>query len=267
VKTSLTQAFVQSLEAANVDVYDMQRPGLVLRTRSSGKHSYRVLLKHGQWYTLGSSTVLTPAAARDEERRRGRMSANEWRRERGYELMPEFGTYTDHLSPIVLLAIDTGLRRGELLPLNWDDVDLERAILTVRGEGAKSGRTRHVPLNAEAVWVLREWQGPTRSGLSFPGEDGQQMTHLKSTWTRVAKVAKLRAFRFHDLRHTFASKLVQRGVDLNTVRELLGHSDFSLTLRYAHLAAENKAAAVATLMDAHTEPVAPAQPIARASSA
>jgi integrase len=203
--------------------------------------------------------------ARDEERRRGRISANEWRRERGYELMPEFGTYTDHLSPIVLLAINTGLRRGELLQLNWDDVDLERAILTVRGEGAKSGKTRHVPLNAEAVRVLREWQGPTRSGLIFPGEDGEQMTHLKSAWMRVAKMAKLRAFRFHD-RHTFASKLVQRGVDLNTVRELLGHSDFSLTLRYAHLAAENKAAAVAKLMEARSETAAPAETIARAST-
>jgi integrase len=418
VKTNLTQAFVQSLAAANVDVYDTQQPGLVLRTRSSGTHSYRVLLKHGQWYTLGSSTVLTPAAARelarqvlgdlahgidprekkrkaaaatfdtflekhyepwalihlrsassflhrlkqnfsplfggkplneitpwaierwrsarlrgenavkpgtvnrdltalkaclskavqwrfvsvhplqgvkrskedttavvrflhadeeaslraaliarDEERRRGRISANDWRRERGYELLPEFGTYTDHLTPIVLLAINTGLRRGELLQLTWEDVDLDRAILTVRGEGAKSGKTRHVPLNAEAVRVLREWQGPTRSGLIFPGENGEQMTHLKSAWTRVAKLAKLRAFRFHDLRHTFASKLVQRGVDLNTVRELLGHSDFSLTLRYAHLAAENKAAAVAKLMEARGEPAAPAQPVARASSA
>jgi integrase len=84
--------------------------------------------------------------------------------------MPEFGTYTDHLSPIVLLAINTGLRRGELLQLNWDDVDLERAILTVRGEGAKSGKTRHVPLNAEAVRVLREWQGPTRSGVGLVQE-------------------------------------------------------------------------------------------------
>jgi site-specific recombinase XerD len=98
------------------------------------------------------------------------------------------------------------------------------------------------------------------------------MTHLKSAWTRVAKSAKLRAFRFHDLRHTFASKLVQRGVDLNTVRELLGHSDFSLTLRYAHLAAENKAAAVAKLVEvpqaaAPSASTAVVQPIARANTA
>ena len=183
--------------------------------------------------------------ARDEERRRGRISANEWRRERGYELLPESGTYTDHLTPIVFLAINTGLRRGELLQLIWEDVDLDRAILTVRREVAKSGKTHHVPLNGEAVKALRERQGHERTRLVFPGENSEQMTHLKSAWTRVAKPAKLRAFRFHDLRHTFASKLVQRGVDLNAVRELLGHSDFSLTLRYAHLAAENKAAAVA----------------------
>jgi hypothetical protein len=55
VKANLTQAFVHSLDAANVDVYDTQQPGLVLRTRASGRHSYRVLLGHGQWYTLGST--------------------------------------------------------------------------------------------------------------------------------------------------------------------------------------------------------------------
>lgn len=183
--------------------------------------------------------------ARDAERRAAREHANAWRAERGYALRPAFDTYTDHLTPIVLLALNTGLRRGELFQLSWRDVDLAGKVLTVRGEGAKSGRTRHVPLNTEAVAVLEAW-GPKRD-LVFPGDDGTPMTTLKTAWLRIAKAAKLKDFRFHDLRHTFASKLVQRGVDLNTVRELLGHSDFSLTLRYAHLAAENKAAAVAKL--------------------
>ena len=189
-------------------------------------------------------------AARDDDRRAARARANEWRRERGYELMPEFGSYTDYLTPLVLVAMNTGLRRGELLKLTWGDLDLQRGILTVRGEGAKSGQTRHVPLNSEAQRVLGAWKpaGCEGYGLVFPGDDGRPMANLKTAWVRVAAAATLHAFRFHDLRHTFASKLVQRGVDLNTVRELLGHSDFSLTLRYAHLAAENKVAAVAKLV-------------------
>jgi integrase len=186
--------------------------------------------------------------ARDERRRAERDHANAWRRERQYQEFPTFGTYTDHLTPIVLLAMNTGLRRGELLGLRWADIDLARATLTVRGEGAKSGRTRHIPLNREAVDVLKTW-GVKTGGLVFPGGEGKPMESLKTAWLAVVgkKAANLTKFRFHDLRHHFASRLVQAGVDLNTVRELLGHSDFSLTLRYAHLAAENKAAAVAKI--------------------
>jgi integrase len=182
---------------------------------------------------------------RDDKRRAARAASNQWRIERGYKPLPNHGTYTDHLTPIVLLALNTGLRRGELLNLAWKDVDIVRRVLTVRGDTAKSGRTRHVPLNDEAREVLDAWG--IGSDLVFPGPEGRPMTTLKTAWLKVARSAKLKNFRFHDLRHTFASKLVQRGVDLNTVRELLGHSDFSLTLRYAHLAAENKAAAVAKL--------------------
>ena len=80
----------------------------------------------------------------------------------GYEPWPEYGTYTDHLTPLVLLAINTGLRRGELFALRWSDVDLGRAVLTVRGKDAKSGQTRHVPLNTEAVAVLRRWRPERR---------------------------------------------------------------------------------------------------------
>lgn len=187
---------------------------------------------------------------REETARRERESANQWRATRGYPLMPDLRAvpFVDHLRPLVLLAINTGMRRGELFNLTWKDVDLPRAMLVVRGEGAKSGKTRHIPLNAEAVTVLEGWrESSDGKNLVFPGTDGERMDNITSSWGKLVKDAKVRNFRFHDLRHSFASKLVMAGVDLNTVRELLGHADLKMTLRYAHLAPEHKAAAVARL--------------------
>jgi site-specific recombinase XerD len=74
------------------------------------------------------------------------------------------------------------------------------------------------------------------------------MTNINKSWASLLAAAKLENFRFHDCRHHFASRLVMAGVDLYTVKELLGHSDFAMTQRYAHLAPEHKAAAVAKLV-------------------
>lgn len=186
--------------------------------------------------------------ARDEGGRDGRRRFNAWRSARGYKTLPAITDYADHMTPITLLALNTGLRRGELLGLKWGDVDLVGLTLTIGAKSAKSGITRHVPLNTEAAKVLTAWRPDDAAGVVFPGPDGAPMFSLKTAWSTVAKAAKLKDFTFHDLRHTFASKLVQAGVDLNTVRELLGHSDIKMTLRYAHLAPEHRAAAVAKLV-------------------
>lgn len=155
--------------------------------------------------------------------------------------MPE-GAYADHLTPVVVLAMNTGLRKGELLALNWSDINLQARMLTVRPENAKSGKQRHVPLNIEAMTVLRTWASQVGDSGSVFG-----IASIKSSWGTLLTTAEVENFRFHDLRHHFASRLVMAGVDLNTVRELLGHADLTMTLRYAHLAPEHLAAAVEKL--------------------
>lgn len=195
--------------------------------------------------------LLAALDARDTRLRDARASANAWRLTRGYALLPAVGVYADHLSPLVRLALHTGLRRGELFALRWTDVDLGRARLTVRGTTAKSGQTRHVPLNTDAVGVLASW-GVRTDGLVFPSwndvGDEVPLTDVKTAWLAVVKAATVPNFRFHDLRHTFASKLVQASVDLAVVRELLGHSTILMTEKYAHLRPEQAQAAVELLV-------------------
>lgn len=189
--------------------------------------------------------------AREERRRTERDTANHWRSERGYVLLPSMRTlaFTDHLKPLVLLSINTGCRRGELFDLTWANVDLDRRILTVSGATAKSKRTRHIPLNREAMSVLRNWQtqSPVSEGLVFTNDAGLRFDRVNFSWRKLLKDAEISNFRWHDMRHHFASRLVMGGVDLNTVRELLGHSDYAMTLRYAHLAPEHKLKAVEVL--------------------
>ena len=183
-------------------------------------------------------------AARDAEGRAARQRANAWRTERGHDPLVNLrpSDYCDHVTPAVLLSLNTGLRRGELTALQWPDIDLDRAVLTVRAAAAKSGTMRRIPLNAEAVAVLRQWQRQTGTeGRLFPFYD------LKTAWNALLTKAKIQNFRWHDIRHSFASKLTMAGVDLNAVRELLGHTDLKMTLRYAHLAPSHLSDAVARL--------------------
>jgi len=181
---------------------------------------------------------------RDKRMRLERANANAWRTERSYQLFPEIPAdgFGDHLTPMVLLSMNTGMRRGELRKICWGDVNVQEAMLTIRGGYAKSGQTRYLPLNAEALDVLRRWRDQSAgTDAIFP------ILRVDKSWKAVLKTAKIERFRWHDLRHHFASRLVQHGVDLNTVRELLGHADIKMTIRYSHLAPGDKAAAVARL--------------------
>jgi integrase len=194
---------------------------------------------------------LTAVADRETKIRAGRSTANKWRSERWYPLFPDLSkvAYVDHVMPMVLVTMHTSIRWGELVQLDWDHANVDNAIVTVLGRTAKTGKTRHIPLNAVALDALKGWKEQTSGeGLVFPGADGKTRNNIKKAWANLLKISQISDFRWHDMRHHFASKLVMAGVDLNTVRELMGHSDLKMTLRYAHLAPEHKAAAVAKLL-------------------
>lgn len=187
---------------------------------------------------------------REERIRIERDSANKWRRDRHKPELLDLRTikFSDHLKPLTILSLNTGVRRGELFNLTWKDIDLTHKNLTIAGEGAKSDQTRHIPLNTEALQIINDWsQQTTNLGLVFPSKNGERLDNVKKSWDSVLKSAGISAFRWHDLRHTFASKLAMKGVPLNTIRDLLGHADLKMTLRYAHLAPDTKAAAVELL--------------------
>jgi integrase len=155
--------------------------------------------------------------------------------------------YADRMTPMITLSLKTGMRRGELFDLRWDDIDFTNRILTIPGVIAKSSKTRHIPLSPIAFETITNWkaQAPIPTGRVFPSDDGNRLDNVKNSWKSILEAAAIESFRWHDMRHDFASKLVMKGVPLNTVRELCGHADLNTTLRYAHLAPDHKADAIA----------------------
>ena len=187
---------------------------------------------------------------RDERIRQERLNANKWRTERGYMRYPDLEevAYADHLEPMITISLNTGLRRGELFSLHWPEVNFQKRVLSVASSSSKTGQVRHIPLNEASFDVLTDWKKQSvNKGLVFPGKNGGKFDNVNSSWKKLLSMANISDFRWHDMRHDFASQLVMNGIDLNTVRELLGHSDIKMTLRYAHLAPEHKLKAVETL--------------------
>lgn len=137
----------------------------------------------------------------------------------------------------IRLALVTGMRKGALLALQWDDCDFERGILTLRGESAKKGKTEYLPMTA-ATRAILEGVRRTESPYVFPGRNGSKRQDFRRMAWRVKKKAGLpEDFRpLHGLRHNFASRLASSGqVDMYTLQKLLTHESPQMTQRYAHL--------------------------------
>ena len=149
---------------------------------------------------------------------------------------------------IVLFALTTGMRRGEILGLRWPDVDLERRTAVL--QNTKNGDRRSVPIVPEVADLLRE-HGKVRkldNDLVFPSDDASEVWKLDKAWYQALTAAKVKDFRFHDLRHTAASYLAMSGASVPELAAVLGHRTLQMVKRYAHLSDQHTGAVVERMM-------------------
>lgn len=173
-------------------------------------------------------------ADRDHALAEERRSANRWRQVRHYQLLPDLTYYGDRLTPIVMTAYYTGMRRGEIFSLHWEDVDLDNRMIKIRAENTKTSQTRDIPINDALFEVLSNWQTQNGqfSGYIFPGKYGGRLDNITNSWEALRRKYGLWHIRFKDFRSDFGSRLANNGVDLSVTQRLLGHSSPVVTMRY-----------------------------------
>ncbi|MDA8272228.1 MAG: site-specific integrase [Deltaproteobacteria bacterium] len=143
-----------------------------------------------------------------------------------------------NLKPIVITALNTGMRKSEILKLTWDRVDLKNHIILL--DKTKNGERREIPVNDTLYNILSGLTRHLKTDFVFYNPQTLKPYYdTKKSFTSALRKSHILDFRFHDLRHTFASWLIMAGIDLTTVKELLGHKDVKMTLRYSHLAASH----------------------------
>lgn len=150
-----------------------------------------------------------------------------------------------HIRPVVVTALNTGMRRGEIFNLKWKHVDLDNRKLTVAN--SKNNESRVIPINQTLHQELSVLFDNNKGEYVFLGRDSQPTKDIRTGFSAALKKAGIEDFRFHDIRHTFGSHLVMEGVNLRTVQQLMGHKDIQMTMRYSHLSHEHVQEAVEKL--------------------
>jgi integrase len=149
------------------------------------------------------------------------------------------------IKPIVIVALHTGMRRNEILKLKKEDIDFKQRLIFIKN--SKNGKPREIPMAEQVYDALKSSSSQSKSQYVFSEHQSRHIVDIRGGFGNALRQAGIENFRFHDLRHTFASHLVMSGIDLLTVKELLGHQSINMTLRYAHLSPDHKRKAVESL--------------------
>lgn len=208
------------------------KPATVNRELACLKHMFT---KAVEWDKIEDNPIKKVKLLREDNER--------FRWLRKYEVQKLCDNCAEHLKPIVLMALHTGMRRGEILKLKWEDVDLDQGIVLVKH--TKNNEIREIPLNNLLTNILKQIK--IRSPYVFSRQDGKPYGTIRRSFESALKKAGIKNCCFHDLRHTFSSHLVMSGVDIMTVRELLGHKSLRMTMRYSHLSQSHKRSAIELL--------------------
>ncbi len=226
--------------------------GAVNRELEKLRHMLNVAQREG-WILRSPMQGGDPLISKADERQRERIIT----REEETKLLAACAGRCAHLRPIIICALDTGMRRGELLKLRWRDVDFDHRVITIQAFNTKTMRERQVSLTARLKLELERLyeMSPKRpDGLVFGISD-----NVKNSFTSVRHAAGLDDVRFHDLRHTAATRLVGAHIPLSEVGRVLGHTHAQTTFCYVNANLETTRRAAAALDAFHETETAPAQ--------
>ena len=166
------------------------------------------------------------------------------------ELEKEGKSNYRYLKNIITCALQTGMRRAEIFNLKWSQIDFKEGFIEVLK--TKSGKSRKIPISTRLESVLKEILATSNNSYVFINPDtNKPYKDIKKAFSTVLQRANIKNFRFHDLRHTVATRMVESGVDLIVVQEILGHDIIQTTMRYAHSVPENKKRAVEFLANSY----------------
>jgi integrase len=210
------------------------KPATVYQELALLRRMFNVAIREWEWLQNNPVSRLSFSVGNKNARDRWLMPEEE-------EGLLANATNPQWLKPLLVAALHSGMRQGEILNLKWQDVNLsKRIILVVK---SKNGEKRSIPMSNTLCQALRAIKVRDISGRVFP----IAIRSLRVAFEKALKKAKIENFHFHDLRHTFATRLVQNGVDLYKVKELLGHKTLAMTTRYAHHYPESLRASVEVL--------------------
>ena len=228
--------YLLEITPLGVEEYKLERKkdvsnATVNRDLSCLKH---ILKKAVEWGKIAHSPITDVKLLKERNTRTRYLEEEEIRK-----LLEES---PEHLKAILITALNTGMRKGEILGLKWKDIAFRQRVIVLLD--TKNNERREVPINKLLFKVLLAVKKNPDSPYVFSKKNGKPYSNVRRSFETTKGKAGIEDFRFHDLRHTFASHLVMAGVGLKTVQELLGHKSYEMTLRYTHLSPDHKKAAV-----------------------